>query len=150
MNQGKVILKSGKDFHGVTLWSFQIEGSRRYWRCGRDEPPFEEGQWVQFEADNSGNVDMDTIKIVTQHDSEAAGSSAPTASPTSTGTVGDVGNRLRYQAARADACRIVVAALHTDHLPHAANVAKGKRLGLLEGYVEQVTKALLEQEEKNL
>jgi len=147
MNQGKVILKSGKDFHGVMLWSFQIEGSRRFWRCGRNEPPFEEDQWIQFEADASGNVDMDSIVV---SDSNSAGGSTPTATSTPSSTVGDVGARLRYQAARRDATRIVVAALHTDHLPHASNVAKGKRLGLLEGYVEQVTKALLEQEEKNL
>jgi hypothetical protein len=57
---------------------------------------------------------------------------------------------MRYQAARADACRLVIAALHTDHLPHAANVTKAKRLPLLEGYVEQVTKTFLEQEEKNV
>ena len=147
MNQGKVILKSGKDFHGVMLWSFQIEGSRRFWRCGRNEPPFEEDQWIQFEADASGNVDMDSIVV---SDSNSAGGSTQTATSTPSSTVGDVGARLRYQAARRDATRIVVAALHTDHLPHASNVAKGKRLGLLEGYVEQVTKALLEQEEKNL
>lgn len=145
---GKVTMVSGKDFHGVTLWSFQIEGSRRYWRCGREEPPIKEAQWIEFEESN-GNVNVGTI-VVTDQSSDTASDSSPTVSPTPTSSVGDVGARLRYQAARQDATRIVVAALHTDHLPHSANTAKSKRLGLLEGYIEQVTKTLLEQEEKNV
>lgn len=149
--KGKVTMVSGKDFHGIMLWSFQIEGSRRYWRCGKEQPPIEEGQWIEFNADEAGNVSVPSIKAIAgEATSPTVGSSTPTTSSTSTGSAMDVGQRLRYQAARRDATRIVVAALHTDHLPHAANVAKGKRLELLEGYVEQVTKTLLEQEERNL
>ena len=148
ITKGYVTKKVNTDFHGTILWSFQIENSRRWWRCGSKEPMIEEGQWITFDADEAGNVNVGTIKQT--DDSAPAGSSTPKASPTSTGIAGDVGARLRYQAARADACRLVVAALHTDHLPHAANVAKGKRLELLEGYVEQVTKTLLEQEERNV
>lgn len=53
----------------------------------------------------------------------------------------------KFQAARRDAARIVVAALHTNHLPHSDNTAKGKRLDLLTGYVEKVTQELLRQED---
>jgi hypothetical protein len=144
--KGRVILKSGKDFHGVMLWSFQVEGSRRFWRCGRVEPAIEEGQCIEFQHDEAGNVDTESIVLA-----ETAPSTSETTRPTSgTGGAVDVGTRMRYQAARADACRLVIAALHTDHLPHAANVTKAKRLPLLEGYVEQVTKTFLEQEEKNV
>ena len=143
--KGKVILKSGKEFHGVKLWSFQVEGSRRFYRCGRVEPPFEEGQWIEFEHDAAGNADMASIVVAGAQPTGEESTTVKQSTP-----VGDVGARLRYQAARRDATRIVVAALHTDHLPHAANVAKAKRLQLLEGYVEQVTKSLLEQEERNV
>jgi len=61
-----------------------------------------------------------------------------------------VGARIRYQAARADATRVVVAALHTEALPWTAvqQKNKSKKLDLLTGYIKQVTETLLEQEEE--
>ena len=147
--EGIVTLKSGKEFHGRMLWSFQIKDSRRYWRCGQVEPEVEEGEWISFSSDNQGNVDPNSI--LTSLDVSAAGTASTEPASTASATPpSDVGARVRYQAARRDAAAIVVAALHTDHLPHAANVAKNKRLQLLEGYVEEVTKKLLEQEERNI
>lgn len=64
-NQGVVEVIESREFDGkrgpVTLWSFQIEGSRRWFRLGRVEPEFQEGDNIGFENDEKGNVDVDTI-----------------------------------------------------------------------------------------
>lgn len=143
--KGKVSKLNRVDFkpdQGIILWSFQLEGDGAFWRCGRDEPDIKEGQWIEFEHDGQ-NVNVSSIKQI-----DASGA-APTKAASPASTAAPVGDRIRYQAARRDAAQLVVAALHTDHLPHAANVAKAKRLDLLLGYVEQVTKELLAQEDKN-
>jgi hypothetical protein len=145
---GQVSTVTSKDFQNIELWSFQLEGSRRFYRTGKDEPNIEVGQWIKFQ-DRNGIVMLESLEqvengVATEEYVDSAPSEPP-AVPAS--TPGAVGKRLQYQAARADACRLVVAALHTDHLPHASNVAKGKRLDLLLGYISDVTKQLLEQEE---
>lgn len=146
---GKVTEVKRVPYQNVVLYQFKIEQSQRYFRLGRNEPTFQEGQWIKFTERNS-NVDVDSVEL----DVKAEPSDAVTysekkqESTTRTTTAPDVGRRLQYQAARADATRIVVAALHTDHLPHATNVAKGKRLDLLMGYVHEVTRTLLEQEQE--
>lgn len=64
-NQGVVEVIESRDFDGkrgpVTLWSFQIAGSRRWFRLGRVEPEFQEGDNIGFENDEKGYVDVDTI-----------------------------------------------------------------------------------------
>ena len=67
---------------------------------------------------------------------------------------GDVGKRIQWQAARRDACNIVVACLALEAtnveakgiLPWAANVAKAKKLDLLRGYINELTKQFIEEE----
>ena len=142
-----------KPEEGIILWSFHLEGSGRFFRCGRTNPELEEGEWIEFE-EKEGNVD---VKSITRVEKPAGvGAKAAPSEPASTSTskqsstAGDVASRLRYQAARSDATKVVVAALAADHLPHAANIAKAKRLDLLMGYVEQVTQELLKQEESNV
>ena len=146
---GTIKTISDRDFQGTRLWSFTLEESERFFRTGKEQPNVMIGDSVCFQERNS-QVDVDTLMPMT--------ASEPALLATSTDNVlpvpeeiwkqkTDVGERIRYQAARADACRIVVAALHTEHLPHAANIAKGKRLDLLLGYVDQVTETLLKQEE---
>lgn len=142
--EGVVSGTFNKDFQGTMLYSFKIEGNQKFFRLGQKKPDFKEGQCIKF-VERNNNVDWNSIEILTdapQSTTTDASASAPTGAPSV-----DVGARIRHQAARADATRLVVAALHTDHLPHSANTAKGKRLDLLIGYVEQVTKQLLEQEE---
>ena len=126
-----------KDWNGTMLYSFKIEGVERYWRLGQKQPEFEVGDAVQFTERNS-NVDWDSIKKI---DSKSIPEVVPTV---------DVGTRIQYQAARADATRLVVAALHTEALPwtETQRKAKSKRLDLLLGYVAQVTEHFLEEENK--
>jgi len=140
---GTVRAVTNRDFNDVKLWSFQMEGSDRYFRTGKNEPSFQEGDTITFEEKN-GIVITDSIAI--------GGEPTETVETTMTEVVKQtdqpsvVGKRIQYQAARADACNIIVAALAADHLPHSANTAKGKRLDLLLGYVDEVTKTLIAQE----
>jgi len=142
---GQVSSVMSRDFQKYKLWSFQLEGSQRYYRTGKHEPGVKEGQWVTF-TEKNGQVDPTSVRdapagAVAQSETVPATSASAKPEPV------DVGHRIRVQAARADAARIVCAALANDHLPHPANAAKGKRLDLLLGYVEEVTKELLRQEE---
>jgi len=128
-----------KDWNGTLLYSFKIEGSERYWRLGQKQPEFAVGDAVQFTERNS-NVDWDSIKAIA---SDSLAVLKPDTPP-----VMDVGERIRYQAARSDATRLVVAALHTEALPwtETQRKAKSKRLDLLLGYITQVTEHFLEEE----
>ena len=132
-----------RDWHGTKLWSFKIEGSERFWRTGKDKPECEAGDYVQFEEKNSNVTSLKVLpageKIVIPDQPDKP--DVPTV---------DVGARIRYQAARADATRLVVAALHTEALPWTAvqQKNKSKKLDLLTGYIKQVTHTLLEQEEE--
>ena len=142
---GQVRDVTSRDFQSVKLWSFQLEGSDRFYRTQKVRPDVEVGDWITFREKN-GIVMTDTIEKTTDTSAGATvvgpSETAPAISATS-----DVGRRIRFQTARADATRLVVAALEHDQLPHPSNVAKGKRLDLLLGYVDEVTKALLKQEE---
>lgn len=68
-NSGVVYVVESKQFEGkngrppATLFSFQIEGTRRWFRCGRIKPKFQEGDFISFENDAKANVDMDTVQI---------------------------------------------------------------------------------------
>jgi len=144
---GQVKTISDRDFQGVKLWSFQLEESERFFRTGKTQPTFAVGDTICFEERNS-QVEWSSVQFRDATVSDKTPDASPTTTSAPSTSVSNVGKRLQYQAARADACRIVVAALHTEHLPHAANIAKGKRLDLLLGYVDQVTEQLLEEEKK--
>lgn len=68
-NSGEVTMIESRDFPNkrgsgsVTLWSFQIDTSRRFFRMGKKEPDFNEGDFISFENDDKGNVDYDSIRI---------------------------------------------------------------------------------------
>jgi len=138
--RGTVASLHEKDWNGTMLYSFKTEGSERYWRCGQKQPEFKVGDAIQFTERNS-NVDWDSIAAIKKEDLVVLVPDKPTI---------DVGARIRYQAARADATRLVVAALHTEALPWTAvqQKNKSKKLDLLTGYIKQVTETLLEQEEE--
>ena len=140
-----------KNWQSITLYSFKLEGSDRFWRLGKDKPWFQIGDQIAFNERNS-NVDLASIVIRnggTTTTSEEPDAPPPTAQNESVSaapaqSVGVVGDRIRKQAARRDATAIIVAALHTDALPWATNTAKSKKLDLLVLYVKQVTDMLLE------
>ena len=150
---GKVTEVKKVPYQDIVLYQFKIEQSQRYFRLGRNEPTFEEGTWIKFTERNS-NVDVSTVEVDVQavpSDSVTPTTSEETKVSSPTTTAGDVGRRLQYQAARADATKLCVAMLNVEGqgveiLPWSKNTAKNKRLDLFMGYVSEVTKTLLEQE----
>jgi len=142
---GQVRAVTDRDFQSVKLWSFQLEGSDRFYRTQKVRPDVEVGDWITFREKN-GIVMTDSIEKTTGTSAVVTAVETSVTEP-ATSVPSDVGRRIRFQTARADATRLVVAALEHDQLPHPTNVAKGKRLDLLLGYIDEVTKALLAQEE---
>ena len=142
---GQVRAVTDRDFQSVKLWSFQLEGSDRFYRTQKVRPDVEVGDWITFREKN-GIVMTDSIEKTTGTSAVVTAVETSVTEP-ATSASSDVGRRIRFQTARADATRLVVAALEHDQLPHPTNVAKGKRLDLLLGYIDEVTKALLAQEE---
>lgn len=127
-----------KPWEGKTLWSFTLTNDKTYWRCGEQQPQVKPGERVTFET-RGDNVVVDTITRVnsTEQDVDIVPPSLSISA---------------WAAARADACRIVATALNVEQkglevLPWAKNTAKAKKLDLLVGYIEQVTKQLIEQEQ---
>lgn len=164
MTKGQARNISAKPFDGrngpVTLYSFQLEGDRRYFRTGTAQPPFANGDFIEFDAvEKNGNftVTMDTINKIAQQEVQQA--PKPTGSPTA-GTGGgynpqkdyaekdgywqrkEAGDavrdaRINFSASQRDAITLVVAALEQDCLSFG-NVAKGKKLDMLLDFVDQV------------
>lgn len=146
---GKLTKKFHRDFQGTKLYSFQIEGVDRWFRTGKEEIAPTVGTMITFTEKNS-QVMMDSVADagpapdVEPTTGTKSGPSQPTEPVASTAPT--VGQRMAWENARRDATRIVVAALQTDVLPWNKNTAKAKRLDLLVGYVNQVAKDLLNQQ----
>jgi hypothetical protein len=158
---GKVTKKFHRDFQGTKLYSFQLEGTDRWFRTGKEMLPFDEGQMISFTEKNSQVVlesveETDsTVSASATVETEAAVTSETTlatspSTSTTSSTAPTVGERMAWENARRDATRIIATALEVEGkgmevLPWAKNVAKGKRLDLLIGYVHQVTRQLMEE-----
>jgi hypothetical protein len=52
-------------------------------------------------------------------------------------------------AARRDATRVIVAAMQTGNLPWAANTPKNQKLDLLRGYINELAKQFIQEEEED-
>jgi hypothetical protein len=151
--EGLLKNKSEREWNGTMLYSFQLEGQNIWFRTGQKGITLDEGTPIKFQANETNKqVDLDSMEIVEK--SSLQSSSTSTTSPsgnTSTTREDYWSNRERLDSvrtARADASRIVCAALAHDHLPHASNTPKGKRLDLLVGYVKEIAEELISYEEK--
>jgi hypothetical protein len=155
-HEGVVDTISDKSWNKVVLWSFKLEGESRWYRTAKTEPAtadgvtLEKGMKVKFEEHNLQVVLSSVQKLDEQVD--APPPSLPdvhTVTETvSTPPVRDIGKRIQWQAARRDACNVIVAALAADALPWNVNLAKGKRLDMLRGYIGELTTQFLEEEDK--
>lgn len=152
MQQYEGILKnkSERDWNGTMLYSFQLEGQNIWFRTGQKSLTLEEGTPIRFKANEQNKqVDLDSMEKLDAPPASSAASAPTTSGSTTREDYWTNRERLdSVRCARADAARIVCAALEHDHLPHAANVAKGKRLDLLIGYVKELTEELITYEEK--
>lgn len=64
--KGVVSSVSPFEFNGNTLWSFQLNNDRSYYRCGKVKPKIEVGQYIIFEGtpgNKQGSVNADTKSI---------------------------------------------------------------------------------------
>ena len=142
--EGVITEKSGKPWNKIKLFSFKIEGEDRWFRTGRQEIEPLVGSRITFEERNQ-QVILASVTPTTQsstpseQDVQQEIAPAVLDTPESAPSVGDVGDRIRWQAARRDACNVIVAALHCDALPWSKNTAKGKKLDLLVGYIHELT-----------
>lgn len=145
--RGVVASLHEKDWNGTMLYSFKLEGVERFWRVGQRKPEFKVKDLVKFTERNS-NVDWDSVQVIPSASVAVLKPDEP-CPLTVNESSDDVGKRIKYQAARRDATALVVAALHTEALPWTAvqQKNKSKKLDLLTGYIEQVTKTLLDQED---
>jgi hypothetical protein len=118
------------DFNSTPLWSFRLGEDLTWYRIGKttpDDAGVTIGSHITFEHRN--------LQVT------------PTES-----TNTDLSRRIQWQAARRDACNIIVAAIKAEGydtkgiLPWAANVAKAKKLDLLRGYITQLTEQFIEEE----
>lgn len=155
--------KKGK----TTLYSFQLENDKRYYRTGEDDV-VSEGQTIRFEYEEEENgqytnniVDVSTIEEIEEAEVKTApkpsGSSGKKYPTKSGGTTGSGGSRDTYwedkakreievvepritvASAQSDAVALVAAALAADVL-HFGNANKLAKLPLILDYVDQVTK----------
>jgi hypothetical protein len=150
------------DFNSTPLWSFRLGEDLTWYRIGKttpDDAGVTIGSHITFEHRNL-QVTVPSIKRIEsrsvappapERTVPAATPSARRGSPTeSTNT--DLSRRIQWQAARRDACNIIVAAIKAEGydtkgiLPWAANVAKAKKLDLLRGYITQLTEQFIEEE----
>ncbi|MHC4647483.1 MAG: hypothetical protein ACYTBJ_18505 [Planctomycetota bacterium] len=160
---GKISKKFHRDFQGTKLYSFQLEGSDRWFRTGKEELEQAEQQTITFSEKNS-QVLLDTVvegkgstaSAPTMEETAPVATSGPTTptsqeSSTTSYTGPTVGQRMAWEAARRDATRIVTTALAVEGqglevLPWAKNLAKAKRLDLLVEYINRVAKQLMEEQ----
>lgn len=150
--EGVLKNKSERDWNGTMLYSFQLDGQNIWFRTGQKALTLEEGTPIRFQA-NEANKQVDLASMekldTAPAQTDATGAKSPSPSGSSTTREDYWQNRERLDSvrtARADATRIVCAALAHDHLPHAANTTKGKRLDLLVGYVKEITEELIQYE----
>lgn len=134
----------------IVLYSFQIEGEKRYFRTGTNKPNFEDGDAISFVADGkTGNVDLKSTKQVK---AETVAAPKPKSAPSSSSVGGRdsywankeahdrevTEPRISYSAAQKNATALVAAALASDAISFGST-AKGKKLDMLVDFVEQTT-----------
>ena len=140
---------SGED---ITLYSYQIETEKRYFRTGTKKPTFKAGEAISFVADAKGNVKLANVTSIEADDvtpPKPEGRTSPTRA-TGGGSRDSYWSdkakrdesitepRISYSAAQKNATALVVAALHNEALSFG-QAAKGKKLDMLVDFVEQTT-----------
>jgi len=156
--KGKVSKVNERDWGSKKIYSWQLEGTNMWFRCDED-PELKVGDCYEFIGDSPNKIIKETISwmAATELKAEALASNATPAGkfvpPTSSPDYWrwkqmqdlDRQSYFDWRDARADATRIVCAALDNDVL--ALGSAKGKKLDILIGQIKDTTRMLLEKEE---
>lgn len=98
--KGMVRNCNAKPFQGnqgpITLYSFQLEGDRRYFRCGTKQPSMGDGDCISFsftEKSGNFNVDVGTIARIEATEVQAAPKPATSAGSASGGATASGANQ---------------------------------------------------------
>jgi len=158
---GTVNRTSAKDWKGrngnVVLYSFTLDTGNEWYRTGEFRPPFNEGDFVEFEyeAINGGNnVDKDTIVVGKTAPAVVATAPAPVQSVQAKPVkenwdaradywaakeardIEVVEPRITLSSAQRDAISVVGMALAHEAIP--LGQTKGARLGIILGAIDEV------------
>ena len=154
---GKVTKVSERDWGTKTIYSWQLEGTNQWFRTEKLEG-MSVGDWISFTGENAQKitevehveeaaVKQAVAKAATASNGLSASSEAP---PTNSADYWrwkqmrdqSMEAQFKWRDARSDATRIICAALDNSVL--ALGNAQGKKLGLIKGYVNELTRELLE------
>lgn len=153
---GKVTKTQSRDWGTKTLYSWQFEGANLWFRAEFD-PELVSGEFYAAEGETPNKIV--TVQQVPAEDVQQAAQAQSTSStvvpPTSSPDywrwkqMHDLEREAAFtwRDARADATRLVCAALDNDVL--ALGSSKGKKLDILMGMVSQVTQQLVEEYKNN-
>jgi len=151
---GKVSKVSERDWGTKTIYSWQLEGANIWFRA-EENFGVVEGSWVSFDGETAQKVvDFKEVEeaavkqaVAGKLNGLSASSEAP---PTNSADYWrwkqmrdmSMEKQFKWRDARADATRVVCAALDNGVL--ALGNAQGKKLGLVKGYINEITRELLE------
>ena len=154
--KGKVSKVNERDWGSKKIYSWQLEGTNMWFRCDTD-PVLVVGKCYSFEGDSPNKIDRVSIQMVEESEVKAEAKAQtsrsndvpPTTSPDywRWKQMQDLDRQAYFdwRDARADATRIVCAALDNDVL--ALGSSKGKKLDILIGQIKDTTRMLIEKEE---
>ncbi len=149
---GKVSKVNERDWGSKKIYSWQVAGASLWFRCDSD-PALVVGKCYSFEGDTPNKIDRASITMVEESEVKAQAATQaeerkdapPTSSPDywRWKQLHDLERQSYYdwRDARADATRIVCAALDNDVL--ALGATKGKKLDILIGQIKDTTDMLL-------
>ena len=151
--KGKVTVVNEKDWGSKTIWSWQLAGVQNMWFRSENDPYINKGDCISFDGESPNKiktieqVEESEVKLAATASNGKSGSSEvpPTSSPDywRWKQMYDL-SRTEYfdwRDARADATRIVCAALDNDVL--ALGAKKGLKLDILIGQIKDTTEMLM-------
>jgi hypothetical protein len=159
---GKITKVNERDWGSKKIFSWQIAGAPMWFRCESD-PCVQVGNCFKFSGPSPNKIDIGSLQEISESDLKEEASEAnfagdphlsgaavpPTSSPDywRWKQIHDLQRQsyFDWRDARADATRIVCAALDNDVL--SLGQKKGLKLDVLIGQIKETTEALLERNE---
>ena len=153
--KGKVSKVSKRDWGTKTIYSWQVEGTNQWFRSEM-HPDLLIGEWISCNGDSAQKItevnliSEDLVKLAAESGQSQDLSASSEAPPTNSADYWrwkqmrdqSMEAQFKWRDARSDATRIICAALDNSVL--ALGNAQGKKLGLIKGYVNELTRELLE------
>ena len=149
---GEVSKVNERDWGSKKIYSWQLKGANLWFRTDDKRFSLQIGECYSFGGPSPNKIDWESVKVITEEDlkAEVSASASTTVPPTSSPDywrwkqIHDLARQeyFDWRDARADATRIVCAALDNDVL--ALGQKKGQKLDVLIGQIKETTRQLLE------